>query len=119
LEQLSERDPPALQVCFVIASIIGGLFAVFCVVFSFYVAETKYSDFWRKVIVSAWILGPPLYFANEWGLLRKFGRQMGDKRFERHKHTTSLVTKLWLAIGTVVVGLYYGDELLKHFAPGN
>jgi hypothetical protein len=71
----------------------------------------------KQWILALWIVGPPAWFVIEWSILLKKGDTMEDGEFERHKHTSSLFTKLWLAVATVVAGAYYGNELLQHFGP--
>jgi hypothetical protein len=73
-------------------------------------------DLTKEIVVCGWIIGPPAWFALEWMILLKMGNDMASAEFERHKHTNAIVTKLWLAVGTVIIAMHYGDQFIHHIA---
>jgi hypothetical protein len=63
----------------------------------------------QAALLAIWILGPPVWFWYEFFYLYK--RARNPEEWDRFKHGQEQSGKIWLALVTVLFGLYFG----KHF----
>jgi hypothetical protein len=64
--------------------------------------------------VSVWRRAPPRWCALERDA--KSALLEDDREFERFKYTQDLASKIWLALVTVLLILYFGKDLASHAA---
>jgi hypothetical protein len=63
----------------------------------------------QAVVLCCWILGPPLWFLFQW----VFYEPVTQFDFEHMKYGQELASKAWLALVTVLFGLYFGKDFVK------
>jgi|SRR5580692_9036221 hypothetical protein len=68
----------------------------------------------QVIVLCFWILAPPMWFALERDA--KSALLEDDREFERFKYTQDLASKIWLALVTVLLILYFGKDLASHAA---
>jgi hypothetical protein len=75
----------------------------------------------QAVVLCFWILMPPAYFWFEYYFLylprHKGTDKESDSEFERYKFGADQSAKIWLALITVLFGLYFGKDLAKDSSP--
>jgi cytochrome bd-type quinol oxidase subunit 2 len=69
----------------------------------------------QAMILSAWILLPPVWFWFEYFFLYK---ELSDEEkktvsLEAYKQGADVSSKIWLALVTVLYGLYFGSPFVK------
>ena len=74
-------------------------------------------DTTKKVVLALWTLGPPIWFQFEWEILRgeirgKEGPEF-TKWFEQFKYSQELASKVWLAVVSVLLAIFYGEKFFK------
>lgn len=62
----------------------------------------------QAVILVIWIVGPPVWFWYEFFYLYK--RAKNPEEWDRFKHGQEQSAKIWLALVTVLFGLYFGKD---------
>jgi hypothetical protein len=67
----------------------------------------------KSCILSAWVIGVPAWFALEYFYIyKKYGiPESQGGSFDHFKHGQDVATKAWLAIITVLTGLYFGKDI--------
>ena len=75
----------------------------------------------QALVLSMWVLGPPLWFWFEYFFLY---RKMADNeirkmKFDEYKHGVDVASKLWLALVTVLLGLYFGKDFSRTPSPSS
>ena len=63
----------------------------------------------QALILSAWIIVPPVWFFYEFYRYEP----TPERPFETFKYGQELCSKIWLALVTMLLGLYFGKDLLK------
>ena len=64
---------------------------------------------WQAIVLSCWVLVPPLWFSFErWVRAEEL---KDDHEFDRFKYTQDLASKVWLALVSVLLLLYFGKDL--------
>jgi|SRR5271166_5239458 len=75
------------------------------------------NDTTKKVVLVFWTLVPPIWFQIEWVFLCKEGKGMSGPDFNnwlaRFKHSQELASKVWLALVSVLLALFYGEKFFK------
>lgn len=72
---------------------------------------------WQAVILAFWVLTPPLWFWLEYFFFFK-DTPCGDRGdFDMFKHGQDQAAKIWLALITVLLGLYFGKDLTRESTP--
>jgi hypothetical protein len=69
----------------------------------------------QAIILVTWILAPPIWFWYEYFFLYRPLIRHPDERFkmtfEEYKHGVDVSSKIWLALVTALLGLYFGKDL--------
>lgn len=66
----------------------------------------------QAIVLCCWILLPPMWFALErW--MRSKDLASNDKTFDRFKYNQDLASKIWLALVSVLLILYFGKDLIR------
>ena len=72
---------------------------------------------WQAGILAFWVLAPPLWFWLEYFFFFK-DTPCGDRgAFDMFKHGQDQAAKIWLALITVLLGLYFGKDLTRESTP--
>jgi hypothetical protein len=75
----------------------------------------------QAAVLCFWILMPPVYFWFEYYFLYLPGHKKRDEEsdldFDRYKFGADQSAKIWLALITVLFGLYFGKDLVKDSSP--
>jgi hypothetical protein len=66
----------------------------------------------QVIVLCFWVLAPPMWFALEKNV--RSSEFQDDHSFERFKYTQDLASKIWLAMVTVLLILYFGKDLASH-----
>jgi hypothetical protein len=82
----------------IILATIGIAFAIACV--GYFRADT----FVKGMLVSIWLLAPPVYFYGEWVFLYK---ESEEYPFDKFKYSQKLARDIWLAISVILIALYF------------
>jgi hypothetical protein len=66
----------------------------------------------QAIVLGLWILVPPLWFWFEYFFLYK-DKTTSKVNLEGFKHGQDQSAKIWLALITVLAGLYFGKDLVR------
>jgi hypothetical protein len=70
---------------------------------------------WQAIVLGVWIIVPPVWFWYEYFYLFKRTKDFKQPQdFERFKYGQEQSAKIWLALVTVLIALYFGPNLLGH-----
>ncbi len=81
-------------------AIIGIVFAVVCL--SYFRANNHV----KGVLVSIWLLAPPVYFFVDWVFLYK---ESDEYPLEKFQYSQKLARDIWLAVSVILIALYFND----------
>jgi hypothetical protein len=73
--------------------------------------------FWQALTLSFWVLVPPIWFWVEYFFLFKRTPTSDRGEFDEFKHGQDQAAKIWLALITVLLGLYFGKDLTRESTP--
>src|SRR5215831_5214553 len=62
----------------------------------------------QVIVLCFWVLAPPMWFALEKNV--RTSELQDDRIFDRFKYTQDLASKIWLALVTVLLVLYFGKD---------
>jgi hypothetical protein len=113
--------PERISKARIAAATIAFLFSIA----SFIFAYTSWHDTWKcepyfkgaqVVIWCIWTIAPPVYFIFEYGMFTNAYPPIPDNKqtpllFERLKTGQDIASKVWLAIATVLLVLYFHKDL--------
>ncbi len=72
----------------------------------------------QAIVLSFWILAPPIWFWFEYFFLYKGSDSTTDKpALDDFKHGQDQASKIWLALVTLLLGLYFGKDLIRDSSP--
>lgn len=66
----------------------------------------------QAILLGLWILLPPIWFWGEYFFLYQ-NPTNGSVPFDEFKHGQEQSAKIWLALITVLAGLYFGKDLVR------
>ena len=98
---------------------IAGAVAAIGMTLSLYFAKFEFGKgfetgdqvkFWQAVVLCTWILGPPLWFWLEYFAFFERTPGLPTDAWERFKYGQEQSAKIWLALITVLLGLYFGKD---------
>jgi hypothetical protein len=69
----------------------------------------------QAIVLCIWVFAPPVWFWYEYFFIyRKISDKEKDKpTFDQYKHGVDVASKLWLALVTVLLGLYFGKDFSR------
>jgi len=67
----------------------------------------------EAIVLGLWVLLPPIWFWYEYFFLYKDIPKVEREKIEEFKHGQDQSAKLWLALITVLLGLYFEKDLVK------
>lgn len=109
--------PAATSRWIAMLGILAVLFLLGCTVFGFLTLPNDANSIpckcWKVFTLSLWILGVPIWFAVEYQFIYRKCRRNFPSSFEHFKHHQDLISKVWLACGTLLTALYFGHSMLK------
>ena len=65
-----------------------------------------------RVVLAAWIVLPPVWFWAEYFLVYRSGHYPGES-LDEFKYGQDQAARIWLALITALLGLYFGKDLIK------
>lgn len=74
---------------------------------------------WEAGILGFWIFIPTIWFWFEYYFLFKHKPNKEADEFDRLKHGQDQSAKIWLALVTVLLGMYFGIDLIREAKPQN
>jgi hypothetical protein len=105
---------------------LSATFAVASIVLGFFHFTEKFDTKSKLKIFQAgvllfWIAAPPVWFWFEYYFLyKKLGPPSGGplkQSLEEYKHGVDVSSKIWLALITVLLGMYFGKDLSRDSSP--
>jgi hypothetical protein len=66
--------------------------------------------YWRALFLAVWIVFPPIWFFIEYSSVLPGIAATSSLSFDRFKYGQDLSCKVWLAIVTLLFGLYFGKD---------
>lgn len=72
----------------------------------------------QAVVLCFWILAPPIWFWFEYYFLY-LPQKTRTATLDEYKHGVDQSAKIWLALITVLLGLYFGKDLVKDSSPAS
>ena len=108
--------PPGMTALVMVpVGILSLLFAIVCIWLGFDPPRSLAWDYWKRVIIAIWIVGPPTWlFIDYFFLYKRWGL---DNSFPSFKHGQEVVAKFWIGVSTLLSGLYFGNEVLQKLNP--
>jgi len=115
----------AIRIRIMIGIAIAGTFAAFCILFGIHFVRTGDSNearlwganirLWKICMLAFWVMAPPLWFSFEYFYLypRPDVSMRADEKaqqFEEFAHGQDNSGKVWIALVTVLAGLYFGKQ---------
>jgi len=93
---------------------MAALFAVSSIIFGLWefgepFAAGKGVKVGQAVVLGCWILLPPVWLLIEYFYI--WPKMVPQPRIEEFKYGQELASKLWLALVTLLLGLYFGKDL--------
>lgn len=90
---------------------LGFSFCEFGIAFS----PTDTIKVWQAIVLSAWVIGPPIWFWAEYFFLYKPipAGAAGKPSMDEYKHGVDVSSKIWLALVTALLALYFSKDLVK------
>jgi hypothetical protein len=67
----------------------------------------------QALILCFWVIAPPVWFWYEYFFLYKKANHSPEE-FDQYKFGIDLSSKIWLALVTVLLGLYFGKDFGQH-----
>src|ERR1019366_447594 len=67
----------------------------------------------QAIVLGIWILGPPIWFWIVYFFIYKEPSAAGRPKLEEFKHGQDQSSKIWLALVTVLLGLYFGKDITR------
>ncbi len=84
----------------IILTTMGIAFAIMCL------AYFRACPFIKGMLVSIWLLAPPIYFYVEWVFLYKESEEYPLAKFQ---YSQKLARDIWLAVSVILIALYFKD----------
>lgn len=105
--------PPGIAFWMSILSLV--VFLVACASIAYGVRTFQSPVNWvKEFILIAWIIGPPAWFAVDYFVIYKAYGVPGS--LEYFKYGQDVASKFWIAVTTLLTGLYLNQELGKFVA---
>ncbi len=79
---------------------VGIVFAIVCL--SYFRADNLV----KGILVSIWLLAPPVYFFVEWVFLYK---ESEEYPLENFQYSQKLARDIWLAVSVILIALYFNE----------
>jgi hypothetical protein len=82
-------------------------------------SDPKHPEFWnharlsKAAVVALWIILPPIWFWYEYFFMPwdETGRGSQSENLERFKYGQDISSKIWIAVSTALLMLYFGKDI--------
>jgi hypothetical protein len=105
---------------------ISGVFGAASIALGFFRPTEKFDmashiKVLQAFVLLIWVIGPPIWFWYEYYFLyRKLGPPSNGplkQRLDEYKHGVDVSSKIWLALVTVLLAMYFGKDFARDSSP--